>query len=122
MPTEPLDRRADHPLAVRLVRRVGDDGQALTAGCLDLRDRRVERRLRAAPDDDVRSGLGEGDRQRRSDAAATARDKGHEAIEAEIVESGHRAPSSDLIDYRAATSEGTVHDGMSSVEGDRVGG
>ena len=89
---EPLDRLLDHPLAVGLVGRVGDDGQALAARRLDLVDGGVEGSLRAADDDDPGAGPGEGHRQRRADAAATARDDGDEAVEPEVVERAHRPP------------------------------
>ncbi len=101
-PPEALDRVSrDHALGIGLVGRVGDDGQALATGGLDPRDGGVERVLGPAADDDLRAGPGEGLGQRRADGAAAARDDGHEAIQPEVVECAHRAPSLVLIDYRA---------------------
>ena len=99
----------DDPLAVGFVGRVGDDGEAIAARGPHALDRRVERFLGPAGDDDLGPGLGEGDGQRRPDAAGTARDDGDQAIEPEVVECAHRPPR--VLSIIAGGGGGHRHDG-----------
>ena len=86
------DGLRDHPVAVRLVGRVGRDREPVGAGGLDPLDGGVAGLPGPAGDRDPCPGSGERLGERGPDAAAAARDEGDPPLEAEDVELAHRAP------------------------------
>ena len=77
------------PRPVLLDEDVGDHGQPAPSGLLDPRDDLVEVGPGARPDDDVRAGLGERDRDAAADPLPAAGDDGDLPVEPEPVEDAH---------------------------------
>ncbi len=88
-----VERLLDHPIAVGLVGRVDGHGQPLRARRLDPLDRHLEGSLRPTRHGHPRPDAREGLRDRGADATAATDHQRHATIEAEHVQSGHRAPS-----------------------------
>ncbi len=86
------DGLGDHPVAVRLVGRIGRDGEPVRAGGPDPLDGGLGGLAGPARDRDPCPGSGERLGEGGSDPAAPTRDQGHPTLETEDVELAHRAP------------------------------